>query len=170
MAPPLRKTEDVEALWEAIENNDVDVIATDHCPFYIKEKLNGKHDFRLAPGGTPGVEERIEIILTEGIKRGVSINILIDKLATKPAKIFGLYPKKGTIQVGMDADLIVVNNKKETIKFENRHNANDYSVYEGLEVNYVVETTIQRGNVLVHNDKLLANKGDGIFLRRNANN
>ncbi len=169
MAPPLRKAEDVEALWKAIENNDVDVVATDHCPFFLKEKLNGKNDFRLTPGGTPGVEERIEIILTEGIKRGISINNLIDKLATKPAKIFGLYPKKGTIQVGMDADLIIVNNKKETIKIENRHNANDYSAYEGFEISYVVETTIQRGNVLVDNEKLLANKGDGIFLRRNAN-
>lgn len=95
MAPPLRTNKDVEALWEGIANGDVDVIATDHCPFMFKEhKLKYKEDFKKVPGGAPGVEERMEIILTEGQKRNISLNTLIDKLIYNPAKIFGLYPKK----------------------------------------------------------------------------
>ena len=78
MAPPLRKKEDVEALWKGIEDDVVDVIATDHCPFYLEQKLNGKEDFRVAPGGAPGVEERFPIILTQGIKRGLSINKMVE--------------------------------------------------------------------------------------------
>jgi len=166
ISPPLRKNEDVQSLWKGIENNDVDVIATDHCPFFMNSKLDGAYDFRIAPGGAPGVEERMEITLTEGIKRGISINNLIEKLSTAPAKIFGLYPKKGDIQIGTDADIIIVKKNKKTIKYENRHSAVDYTTYEGFEVGYVVETTIQRGNIIVQNDKLIANKGDGIFLKR----
>ena len=94
MAPPLRKKEDVEALWEGIRNDHVDVIATDHCPFKLEQKLQGKDDFRIAPGGIPGVEERIEIILTEGKKRKIPLENLVSKLATNPARIYGLYPKK----------------------------------------------------------------------------
>jgi dihydropyrimidinase len=166
IAPPLRKSEDVEFLWKGIENNDVDVIATDHCPFFLKNKLDGKNDFRLVPGGAPGVEERMEIILTEGIKRGISINLLINKLSTAPARIFGLYPRKGSIQIGMDADLIIVKNTEKMIKYKNRHSAVDYTTYEGFIVDYVVETTIQRGNIIIQNGNILANQGDGEFLKR----
>ena len=169
MAPPLRKSEDIEFLWKGIENNDVDVIATDHCPFFLKEKFDGKNDYRLAPGGVPGVEERMEIILTEGIKRGISINNLINKLSAKPAKIFGLYPRKGSIQIGTDADIIIVKKDEETIKYENRHSAVDYSTYEGFRLDYVVETTIQRGNIIIQDGNILANQGDGEFLKRHRN-
>lgn len=166
MAPPLRKREDVEALWRGIENNEVDVIATDHCPFFLKQKLDGKNDFRLAPGGAPGVEERVEITLTEGIKRGISVNKLIEKLSVNPAKIFGLYPQKGTIQIGTDADIIIVKKANKTIEQKNRHGRADYTAYDGFEVNYVVETTIQRGNLLVHGGKFAAEKGTGEFIKR----
>lgn len=166
MAPPLRKHEDVEALWRGIENNEVDVIATDHCPFFVKQKMDGKNDFRLAPGGAPGVEERLEITLTEGIKRGISINKLVEKLSANPAKIFGLYPEKGTIQIGADADIIIVKKDNKRIEQKNRHGRADYTVYEGFEVNFVVETTIQRGNILVNDGKLTANKGAGEFIKR----
>lgn len=170
MAPPLRKHEDIEALWSGIQNDDVDVIATDHCPFFLNQKLDGKTDFRLAPGGAPGVEERMEIILTEGIKRGISINKLINKLSVNPAKIFGLYPKKGGLQVGADADIIIINESNEKIGQNSRHGASDYTAYEGFEVNYVVETTIQRGNVIIENGKLIAEKGAGEFVpRKNIN-
>lgn len=167
MAPPLRKQEDVEALWKGVKNNDVDVIATDHCPFFLKQKLDGKSDYRVAPGGAPGVEERMEIVLTEGIKRGISINILIDKLSYKPSRIFNLYPKKGSIIIGADADIILVKNIKEKIEQSNRHGACDYTAYEGYEVDYVVDTTIQRGNILIRNGKLMAKKGTGKFVQRN---
>lgn len=166
MAPPLRKKEDVEALWQGIQNNDIDVIATDHCPFFIEQKLKGQDDFRIAPGGVSGVEERMEIILTEGVKRGIPFSNLIEKLSVKPAKIYGLYPQKGVIQIGSDADIIIIEKKKKIIKNENRHNAADYTIYDGYEVDYVVDTVIQRGNIIVENNELIARKGDGIFLRR----
>ncbi len=166
MAPPLRKHEDVEALWKGIEKNEVDVIATDHCPFFFKQKLDGKTDFRLAPGGAPGVEERMEIILTEGIKRGISVNRLVEKLSANPAKIFGLYPKKGTIQIGADADIIIMKKGNKIIEQKNRHGRSDYTAYEGFEVDYVVETTVQRGRILVSGCKLTADEGTGEFIKR----
>lgn len=166
MSPPLRKKEDVEALWIGIEKGQVDVIATDHCPFILNDKLNGKDNFKVAPGGAPGVEERVEIILSEGMKRGIPVNNLIDKLSTNPAKIFGLYPQKGDIRVGFDADIIIIKKCNETIKYENRHSAVDYTIYDGFDIGYVVNTTIQRGNIIVNCDKLLANQGSGLFLKR----
>lgn len=166
MSPPLRKQDDVEALWMGIENNDVDVIATDHCPFLFNQKLDGKTDFRIAPGGVPGVEERMEIVLTEGIKRGISINTLIDKLCTNPSVIFGLYPKKGSLQIGADADIIILKKEKQKISQKNRHGASDYCAYEGFEIDYVVETTIQRGNIIVENEKLKIQECTGKFIQR----
>ncbi len=166
MAPPLRKTEDVEALWKGVLNDDVDVIATDHCPFFLEQKLNAKNDFTIAPGGVPGVEERMEIILTEGIKRGISINKIIDKLSTRPAEIFNLYPKKGTIQVGSDADIIIISENNEIIKQENRHSRTDYTPYEGFELDYTVETTILRGDIIIQDNKLEVEMGNGQFVER----
>ena len=166
MAPPLRKTEDVEALWMGVINDDVDVIATDHCPFFLEQKLNAKNDFTIAPGGVPGVEERMEIILTEGMSRGISINKIIDKLSTRPAEIFKLYPKKGTIQVGSDADIIIISKNKEVIKQENRHSRTDYTPYEGFEIDYTVETTILRGDIIIQDNKLEGEMGNGQFVER----
>jgi dihydropyrimidinase len=108
MAPPLRKQADVEALWKGIRNRDIDVIATDHCPFFLDQKLDGRQDFRAAPGGIPGVEERMEVILTEGTRRGIPIGTLISLLSVNPAKIYGLYPKKGAVMPGSDADIAVI--------------------------------------------------------------
>lgn len=168
IAPPLRKKEDVEALWKGIEDGHVDVIATDHCPFFMEDKLKGENDFRYAPGGAPGVEERMELTLTEGAKRGISINVLIQKLSKMPSEIFGLYPKKGTIQIGQDADLIIVKKKNRTIMQGNRHSAADYTTYEGFVASYVVDTVIQRGNILVDKGELTAQKGSGNFLERSS--
>jgi dihydropyrimidinase len=166
MAPPLRKKDDIEALWKGIESGDIDVIATDHCPFLLDDKMKGRDDFRNAPGGVPGVEERIEIVLTEGIKRGISINKLIDKLCTSPAKIYGLYPNKGTIKAGSDADLTIIKKQKRIISRENRHSRADYTAYEGYRTDFCVDKTLQRGTVLISGDKLLAEKGCGMFLKR----
>ncbi len=166
MSPPLRKKEDVEALWAGIENDDVDVIATDHCPFNSEQKLKGRTDFKIAPGGVSGVEERMEIILTEGTKRGISINKLMNKLSAIPAKIYGLYPKKGVIWAGADADVVIMKKDKKTIERGNRHGASDYTAYEGFEVDYVVDTVVQRGSILIRNGKLAACKGAGEFLKR----
>lgn len=166
MAPPLRKSEDVEALWKGIANGDVDVVATDHCPFYSREKLHGADDFRNAPGGAPGVEERMEIILTEGIKRGVSMSVLIEKLCTNPAKIFGLYPKKGELKIGSDGDVIIVRKQKNIISQKNMHGESDYTAYEDYEAEYIVETVVQRGNIVLRHGKMVAEKGDGEFIIR----
>lgn len=166
MAPPLRTRTDVEALWQGIKDNQVDVIATDHCPFLVKQKMDGIDDFRLAPGGIPGVEERLEIVLTEGLKRGIPISKLVEKLSKKPAEIFGIFPKKGDIQIGADADIIIVANKPKTITKNNRHSSADYTVYEGFKVDYSVEKVFQRGNLLVENGKFIGNKGQGNFLKR----
>ncbi len=166
MAPPLRTQKDIEALWKGIEDNDVDVIATDHCPFYMDQKRDGKDDFRLAPGGASGVQERVEVVLTEGRKRGIPFSQLMNKLSTTPAKIFGLYPSKGAIQVGSHADIIIVEEEEKTIQIKNRHSRSDYTIYEGLEIDYVVDTVIQRGNILIENQRQVASQGQGVFLKQ----
>ncbi|HHX69544.1 MAG: dihydropyrimidinase [Miniphocaeibacter sp.] len=167
MAPPLRTNKDVEALWEGIANGDVDVIATDHCPFMFKEhKLKYKEDFKKVPGGAPGVEERMEIILTEGQKRNISLNTLIDKLIYNPAKIFGLYPKKGSLAIGSDADLVIYSKEKYTISQSNRHSSVDYTGYEGFEVDFKVDTVIVRGKVVVENNEIKVENGYGKFIKR----
>src|SRR5699024_8489494 len=109
MAPPLRKSEDREALWQGIKDGDVDVIATDHCPFnYKKDKLPHKDNFLNCPGGAPGVEERLELVISEALKRHISLDHIVNLLATNPSNMVGLYPKKGTKKVGSDADIVIL--------------------------------------------------------------
>lgn len=167
MAPPLRKKEDIEALWEGIINGDVDVIATDHCPFMFKEhKLKYKDDFKKVPGGAPGVEERMEVVLTEGKLRNIDINTLLEKLIINPAKIFGLYPKKGSLGIGSDADLVIYNKENYTISQSNRHSNVDYTGYEGFETKYRVNTVIVRGKTVVEDGKIKVENGYGKFIKR----
>lgn len=166
-APPLRKYEDVEGLWEAIEDGTVDVIATDHCPFfYESEKLPYKDNFLEAPGGIPGVEERMEVVLTEGLKRGISLEKLTDLLCKKPADIFGLSYKKGSIKVGKDADIAIFDKKSYTISQENRHSACDYTTYEGFKSNYKLNTLIFKGQILLDQDGYYGKEGMGEFIER----
>nr|WP_072513726.1 dihydropyrimidinase [Ndongobacter massiliensis] len=166
-APPLRKKEDVEALWDGIKRSVVDVIATDHCPFYYKEhKLPCKDNFLIAPGGIPGVEERMEIILTEGRRRGIAWERLVDLLATNPSRIFGLGHVKGRLEPGMDADLVVVAEEGYTIKQDNRHSKCDYTTYEGFRSDYKVETVLSRGRVVLDKDGFYGKPGDGHFIKR----
>lgn len=167
MAPPLRKIEDINALWNGVENGDIDVIATDHCPFTLEEKMMGKNDYRLAPGGVSGVEERMEVVLTEGVKRGISINLLVGKLSFNPAKIYGLSSKKGSIEIGKDADIVIMREARKKLVYDNRHSSSNYSIYDGHYVDFVVDTVIQRGNILIEKEKLLAQRGCGLFLKRN---
>ncbi|MGO3018082.1 MAG: amidohydrolase family protein, partial [Anaerococcus sp.] len=167
MAPPLRKKEDIEALWQGIIDGDVEVIATDHCPFYYKgEKLPYKDNFLSCPGGAPGVEERLEIIITEALKRGIALEKIMNLLSTNPSKIFGLYPKKETIKIGSDADLVVLSEKPYIIKQENRHSNCDYTSYEGYETKFKVDTVIARGDLILDRDTYLAEKGRGKFIER----
>ena len=166
-APPLRKKEDVEGLWEAIEDGIVDVIATDHCPFfYESEKLPYKDNFFDAPGGIPGVEERMEVVLTQGLKRGIGLDRLIDLLCKNPARIFGLAYKKGSIEIGKDADIAIFDKKSYTISQENRHSACDYTTYEGFETAYKLNTLIFKGDVLLDPDGYYCKEGMGEFIER----
>lgn len=166
-APPLRKKEDVEGLWEAIGDGTVDVIATDHCPFfYESEKLPYKDNFFDAPGGIPGVEERMEVVLTHGLKRGIGLDRLIDLLCKNPARIFGLAYKKGSIEIGKDADIAIFDKKSYTISQENRHSACDYTTYEGFETAYKLNTLIFKGDVLLDPDGYYGKEGMGEFIER----
>lgn len=167
MAPPLRKKEDINALWQGIKDGDVDVIATDHCPFFYKEdKLPHKDNFLTCPGGAPGVEERVEVVISEGLKRGLDLVKLMKLLATNPSKIFGLYPKKGAIKVGSDADLVVLKEKSYTISEANRHSNCDYTTYEGYETKVKIDKVIARGSLILDEDKFKAEKGRGRFIPR----
>lgn len=167
MAPPLRKQSDQEFLWEGIRNGDVDVIATDHCPFfYEKEKLPHKDNFLTCPGGIPGVEERVELIISEGLRRGIKLERLIEVLMINPSKIFGLYPRKGNIIPGADADIIVLDEKEYTIKQENRHSIVDYTTYEGMNSDYEVSTVLCRGNFILKDGEYLGKQGYGKFIKR----
>lgn len=167
MAPPLRKKEDIEALWQGIKDGDVDVIATDHCPFnYKKDKLPHKDNFINCPGGAPGVEERLEVVITESLKRDISLVKIVKLLSTNPSKIFGMYPQKGEIKIGSDADLVVLGQDNYTIKEENRHSNCDYTSYENYESAVKVDVVIARGKVIVNNDLFLGEKGRGKFIPR----
>ena len=170
MAPPLRKQSDQDFLWEGIRNGDVDVVATDHCPFfYEKEKLPHKDNFMTCPGGVPGVEERVELIITEGLRRGIELERLVEVLMINPSKIFGLYPRKGNIIPGADADIIVLDEKEYTIKQDNRHSIVDYTTYEGMNSDYEVSTVLCRGNFILKDGEYLGKQGYGKFIKRKFN-
>lgn len=166
MAPPLRTESDQDALWESIAKGEIDVVATDHCPFFYEtEKSKYKDNFFEAPGGGPGVEERLEVVLTEGLKRGIPLERLIDVLIKNPAKIFGL-KDKGQIKQGKDADLVILKKSGYEITDDNRHSNVDYSSYSGYETDYKVETVISRGDIIVDKDELIGDKGRGIYIKR----
>lgn len=170
MSPPLRKEEDINALWEGLKNGEIQVIATDHCPFnYGVEKQVGTLDYRICPNGAPGIEERMEVIFNEGVvKEKISINKFVEVMSTNPAKIYGCYPQKGTLLPGSDADLIIIDtNSKKIIKKEKMNSSVDYSLYEGMKLDVKIEQVISNGKVVVKEEKFLGQKGKGKFLRRN---
>lgn len=168
MSPPIRKKKDQEALWNGINQNLVHVVATDHCPFCMKQKEMGKSDFSKIPNGAPGIENRMELMYSEGVEKGrITLNRFVELNCTAPAKIFGLYPQKGTITVGSDADLVLFDpKKKHTISAETHHMNCDYSAYEGWQVTGKVRTVLLRGTVAIENGKALIGKGFGKYLPR----
>lgn len=169
MSPPLRKKDDIEALWSGIKDGFIQVVATDHCPFaYNGDKMLGKDDFSKCPNGAPGVEERIPILFSEGVLKGkISINKFVDVCSTKPAKLFGLYPKKGSISVGSDGDITIIDpNKEVTIDINNLHYNCDYSLYEGKKIKGYPVYTISRGEIIFENEKFIGEKGRGEFIKR----
>jgi dihydropyrimidinase len=169
MTPPLRDRENQELLWRGLRGNDLQVISTDHCPFCFKEQKElGRDDFSKIPNGGPGVENRMSLIYHHGVAQGrISLNRFVELTSTAAAKIFGLFPKKGTIAVGSDADIVIFDpNREQTISASTHHMRVDYSAYEGWRVSGVTETVLSRGNVIVENGEFKGKAGEGRFLKR----
>jgi dihydropyrimidinase len=167
--PPPRDKSNQEVLWAAVRNDELSAISTDHCAFLWQgQKTLGEGDFSKIPNGGPGIENRLQMIHHFGVGGGhISLNRMVELLATNPAKLFGLYPRKGTLAVGSDADVVVFDpNKKVTISAATHHSKVDYNLYEGTEVVGSPEVVLLRGNVLVENDELVASPGIGQYVAR----
>src|SRR2546421_3845711 len=155
--PPPRPKENRDVLWNAVRTDVLSVISTDHCAFlWDGQKTMGRDDFSKIPNGGPGVENRLHMIHEFGVRTGrITLNRMVELLCTNPAKLFGLYPRKGTIAVGSDADIVVFDpNKKLTITAAGQHSKTDYNLFEGTEVTGTPEVVLLRGQVLVENDEL----------------
>jgi dihydropyrimidinase len=168
MSPPLRQPKDQATLWAGINQGLVQVVATDHCPFKWEQKLMGKNDFSKIPNGHPAIENRMELLYSEGVhKAKISLNKYVEVACTNPAKIFGMFPRKGTIAPGSDADIVLFDpNETHTLSASTHHMNVDYSAYEGWQVTGKVKTVILRGQVAIDNGKCLVPKGYGKFIKR----
>jgi dihydropyrimidinase len=168
MSPPLREKKDQETLWAGINQGLVQVVATDHCPFTWEQKLMGKEDFSKIPNGHPAIENRMELLFSEGVNKGrITLNKYVEVACTNPAKIFGMFPRKGTIAVGSDADILIFDpNEKHTLSAKTHHMNVDYSGYEGWELTGRVKTVLLRGKVAIEEGKCLLEKGYGQFVKR----
>ena len=170
MSPPLRRKETQHRLWRGLANNDLQAIATDHCPFCIKEKARGRDDFSLIPNGAPGIETRMSLVYDGGVRTGrISLNRFVELTSTSPAKIFGLFPRKGTIAPGSDADIVIFDpHKTTTLSVRTHHMKVDYNPYEGRQVTGVADTVLSRGRVVIENGTFTGRAGAGRFLKRAA--
>lgn len=171
MTPPLRDRSNQEKLWRGLRMNDLQVISTDHCPFCFKEQKElGRDDFSKIPNGGPGVENRMSLVYDGGVASGrISLNRFVELTSTAAAKIFGLFPRKGTIAVGSDADIVIFDPEREmTISAATHHMRVDYSAYEGRRARGVAETVLSRGRVVVENGEFKGRAGGGSFLKRGA--
>lgn len=167
--PPLREKWHQEKLWNGLKLDHLQVVSTDHCPFCFKEQKElGKDDFTKIPNGGPGVEHRMSLIYSGGVAGGrFSANRFVELVSTTPAKLFGLYPRKGTIAVGSDADIVIFDpTRKHTISAKTHHMRVDYSMFEGIQVTGMPDVVLSRGRVVVQGDKFLGRAGQGEFLRR----
>jgi len=169
MSPPLREKKDQEALWAGINQGSVQVVATDHCPFMWEQKKLGEKDFSKIPNGHPAIENRMELLFSEGVNKGkISANKFVEVTSTNVAKIFGMYPQKGCIAVGSDADIVILDPEEKHIISAKTHHMNcDYSGYEGWELKGKCKTVILRGKVAIDNNKCLVEKGYGKYINRN---
>jgi dihydropyrimidinase len=167
--PPPRDKANQEILWNSVRTDVLSAISTDHCAFnWDGQKTLGRDDFSKIPNGGPGIENRLQMIHQFGVRGGrISLNRMVELLATNPAKLFGLYPRKGTLAVGSDADIVVFDpEKRVTISAKTHHSKIDYNLYEGTEVQGSPEVVLLRGNVLVDGDTLVARPGIGQFVKR----
>ena len=169
MTPPIREKWNQEKLWKGLQMNDLQVVSTDHCPFCFKDQKElGKNDFSKIPNGGPGVEHRMSLVFNGGVAQGrISLNRFVEITSTAPAKIFGLFPRKGTIAVGSDADIVIFDpNEEMTISAKTHHMNVDYSAYEGMRVKGVTKTVLSRGKTIIQDGKYAGRAGDGQFLKR----
>ena len=172
MTPALREKWNQDELWKGLRFGDLQSISTDHCPFCFKDqKILGINDFSKIPNGGPGVENRMSLVYNGGVNSGrISLNKFVDLTSTAAAKTFGLFPKKGTIAVGSDADIVIFDpHRKETISINNactHHMRVDYNAYEGFEVTGFTETVLSRGKIIIDKCEYVGKKGDGRFLKR----
>jgi dihydropyrimidinase len=171
MCPPLRTDADREALWQGLCEG-IDTVATDHCPFFFEtQKILGRDDFTKCPSGAPGIEERIPLMFSEGVaKKRISLRRFTDLCSANPARLFGLYPQKGVLKEGSDADIVIINPERRELLGRQKLHANvDYTMYEGIETLGYPECTISRGEVIVQsgtaNPRSPA-KGRGKFIKR----
>lgn len=173
LAPPLRKEEDIECLWDALSNSQIDTIGTDHCSFNFKgQKERGRNDFSMIPNGIPGVEHRPELMYTYGVvEEKITLEQMCAVLSTNAAKLFGMYPKKGIIQKGSDADIVVWDpNYQGIITAKDQIQNVDYTPYEGLKVKGKAEYVFLRGNLVVEKGKIIkVNSGKYVFRNKSQN-
>jgi len=151
--------------------NDLQTVSTDHCPFcFANQKQLGKDDFSKIPNGGPGVENRMSLIYTGGVVQGrINLNRFVEITSTSAAKIFGLFPRKGTIAVGSDADIVLFDpDKKWTISAKNHHMNVDYNCYEGMNVQGDARYVFSRGKLVIDKGQYLGKMGDGSYLKRST--
>lgn len=169
MSPPLRTADDRDVLWQALSDGTLDVVSTDHCPFNIHgQKDRGLHDFTLVPNGTAGVQTRLNLLYTFGVLTGrISMNRFVELISTGPARTFGLYPRKGSLQTGADADLVIWNpDASQRITAGSLAQRCDHTPFEGLVVSGRAEVVIRGGHLLVSDALLTPDPIPGIFIRR----
>jgi dihydropyrimidinase len=171
MSPPLREKWNQDALWKGLQKNDLQVISTDHCPFCMNDaaqKPLGKDDFSKIPNGAPGIETRLMLVWDGGVRAGrIDMHRFVELVSTSPAKMFGLWPKKGTVAVGSDGDLVLWDPDKETtLSVKTHHMKVDYNPYEGRVVKGGPSMVLSRGEVIVDNGEWKGKPGRGQFVKR----
>jgi dihydropyrimidinase len=175
MSPPLRDRGDHEKLWRGLASNELQAVGTDHCPFFFDKtpgKLSGKGDFSKIPSGAPGIENRMSRLFHGGVVGGhFDVSRFVEITSTAPAKIFGLFPRKGTIARGSDADVVIFDPEAEMVISAGTHHMNvDYNPYEGLKVKGVAETVFSRGEPIIENGEFTGRPGRGSFVARSPCN
>jgi dihydropyrimidinase len=170
MSPPLRNKKNQPLLWNHLRENTLQTIATDHCPFFMKQKEMGKDNFTKIPNGAPGIELRIPIMYSFGVADNrITLEKFVELTSTNVAKIFGLYPQKGSIIAGADADLVIFDSHKEcTVSVDMLHENVDYTPYEGFKLQGYPIATFSRGDLIAENGKYVGKEGRGKFIKRGA--
>ena len=166
MSPPLRKEEDRDAMWFGLASNHIKTVGSDHCVFTLKQKKQA--DFSKVPNGAPGTETLLALVYSEGVRKGrITPNDLVRVTSANPSRIFGLYPEKGMIAIGSDADLVVFDpEKKVRLTVDNLHTKIDYSMYDDITVTGYPVATVSRGQVVQENGQFTGKKGAGKFVKR----